>query len=123
MVDWKNVTTFDRFPKLSEQLKEIGNSVTVVFKDDGKSVSAEILGNALKEKGIKNVKARASEVFHVESKGKSYELWLSATAFSNLNELKGIADQNSGTLIGASVKVERVSKDDMTTQAFKFQKA
>lgn len=121
MVDWKNVMPlFDRFPKLSEQLKEIGDKANVVFMDDGKFVKSEVLANALKEKGKKNIKARDSEVFHVKSKGVSYELWLSATAFSNLRELKGIADENKGTLINALVTVERVSKGDMSTQAFKF---
>lgn len=123
MVDWNNVEGFDRYPKLTESLKEIGNSTEIVFLDEGKDVKAETLQNSLRDKGQKNIKARDSIVFHVKEGEQDKELWLSATSYSNLRELKKIRDENKGTLVDAKVKVTRVSKDDMTTSAFKFEKA
>ena len=120
MVDWDNIANFDRYPILSEELKEIGNTKTVKFLDDGKDVKAEILQESLKKRGIK---ARDSIVFVVEDGKDKKEVWLSATSYSNLKELKQVRDDNKGTLVNADVKVSRVSKGDMTEQAFKFEKA
>lgn len=123
MVNWDSIGGFDRFPKLSEELKAVGDTRTVIFQDDGKDVSADILQTALKAKGQKGIKARDSIVFAVKCNQKDYEVWLSATSYSNLRELKQIRDSSNGTLKGAKVKISRVSKDDMSIAAFKYESA
>lgn len=123
MVNWNEINAFERFPKLSDELQNVGDTKTIVFCDEGVDVKAETLQRALNEKGVKNIKARDSIVFHVKSDGKDYEIWLSATSYTNLRELKQIRDDNNKTLVDAKVKVTRESKDDMTTSAFKFEKA
>ena len=124
MVDWDNIGSFDRYPNLAEQLKEIGNEQKVKFLDDGKDVKAEIIQEALRQKGQKNIKARDSIVFHVQNikDNKDYEIWVSSTCYTILRVLKGIRDENKNTLIGAEAKIKRVSKDDMTQSAFEFSK-
>ena len=123
MVEWNNIGGFDRYPKITDELKEIDDSKTVIFLDDGKDVEAEILQKALIDKGQKNIKARDSIVFHVGCDGKDYEMWISATSYSNLRELKQIRDGNKNTLVDAKIKITRVSKDDMTISSFKFERA
>jgi len=123
MVDWDKMEDFDRYGKLSDELKEVNDSMTVIFCDDGKDVNADIIQNALKEKGQKGIKARDSIVFHVKEGTKDYEVWLSATAYTNLRELKKIRDNNKGTLIDANVKVTRVSANDPDQPSFKFEAA
>jgi hypothetical protein len=122
-VEWDKIGGFERYDKLNDILKSVGDKAIVTFLDDGKEVSAELLQSALKNKGMKNIKARNTIVFVCTNDAKKYEMWLSATAFSNLRELKAIRDANKNTLINAKVKVSRVSKDDMTQQAFKFESA
>ena len=121
MVNWNEIGSFDRYPKLSDELTQVGDAQRVIFCDDGTDVPADKIQNAMKEKGVKNIKARDSIVFHVKAGGKDYEVWLSSTSYTNLRELKEIREKNHNTLIDAEVKIQRVSKDDMTTASFKFE--
>ena len=122
MVDWNNVGTFDRYPNIADDMKEVGNVKEITFMDDGIDVNADLIQSSLKQKDIKGIKARDSIVFRVQFDEKDYEMWLSATAYTNLRELKKIRDENKGTLVNAKVKIERVSKDDATQPAFSFER-
>lgn len=124
MVDWDSMDSFERYSKVSDILKNVGDFSDVVFQDDGKEIKAETLQSALKAKGMKNIKARDSIIFVVkDSDGDNMELWLSASSYTNLRELKAIRDTNNKTLKGAKVHIERIGKDDMTKPSFKFTKA
>lgn len=119
-IDWNSIGGFERYEKLNNHLQSVGDKMDVVFKDDGKLVGKDLLRDALKAKGLKNINAKDSYVFTVENAKVMYELWLSATSYSNLRELKIIRDRNNGTLTGAKVKVERVSKNDTEKASMKF---
>lgn len=123
MVDWNNIQNFERFPNLAKDLENVGDSRTVKFLDEGEDIKAEVLQQALVQKGKKNIKARDSIMFVVEDKSEKKEVWVSATNYTNLRELKAIRDMNGNSLVNAMVKVTRASKDDMTESSFKFEKA
>ncbi len=125
MPKWDELDSFDRYDKLSDELNSVGDLATVVFQDDGRDVPSDVIQNALTSKGQKNIKARDSVVFHVkqDETNKDFEVWLSATSYTNLRELKAIRDANNGTLKDAKVQVKRMSKEDMTQTAFKFESA
>ena len=121
-VDWDEVGSFERFDKLNDELKDIGNKCFVVFKDDGNKVDAEKIAAALKEKDVKGIKARDSMVFVVDNEGKDMEFWLSATAYTNLRQLKTIRDANDSTLVKAKAVISRVSKDNPSEPSFLIEK-
>ena len=123
MPNWDEIGAFNRYPNLTADMKEVGNLKTVEFMDDGVDVSADKIQASFKAKDIKGIKARDSIVFRVKYAESDYEIWISATAYTNLRELKAIRDGNKNSLVGARVKVERVSKDDTTQPAFKFEGA
>ena len=124
MVEWNNIGSFERFEKANDLLKEVGASMKIAFKDEGKDIAANVIQDALKNKGVKNIKARDTIVFHVKDRdNKDLELWLSKTSYTNLRELKAIRDDNKDTLIGAWAVMSRTAKDDMTKPSFKFEKA
>ena len=123
IVDWNAIGDFERHPKLNDVLDTVGKSVNVKFMDDGKEIKADVLASALKAKGIKGIKAKDTIVFVVGNKNEKNELWLSATSYTNLQELKRIRTENGNTLLGAMVKVSRVSKDNPETASFKFERA
>lgn len=123
MPNWDNVGNFERFEKLNDVLMNVGNSAVVVFMDDGRDVSKEVMQKSLKEKKIKGINARDSVVFRVQENKKNFEFWLSATAFSNLTELKIIRTANNNTLIGAKAKISRVSVRDPEQQSYKIESA
>ena len=123
MVNWEEVGSFERFPKLNDKLKDVGQKAGVVFLDDGKTIGADVLQTAFKQKGVKGIKAKDTNVFVVTHNGEKHELWISATSYTNMNELKGIRNENGNTLVNAKVVVKRVSKDDPNNPSFQFSKA
>src|SRR3990167_6867433 len=116
-LDWDKIGGFDRHPKIA--LQEVGDTADVVFMDEGTEVSAEKLSEAFKAKGIKKIKAKDSIVFVVEQATEKKEVWLGAQNYSNLSELKKIRESNNNTLVGAKVKISRVSKDDPEVASLK----
>jgi len=122
---WENVGgDFERHEKLNDQLSEIGAVVEVVALDDGKTVTADKLKEAMNKKGIKGIKPKDSVVITCEEKEskKKFEFWLSASNYTNLGELKTIRTANKDTLVGASFRVTRVSKNDTEKAAFAITK-
>lgn len=113
---------FERHPKVNDVLSNVGDKLDVVFKDNGKLIEANVIANVLKEKKIKGVQARDSMIFVVlDEKSKSnMEMWLSASSWSNLAQLRAIRDKNNGTLVGARVKIERVEKENPDKASFDF---
>ena len=103
-IQWEQVTgEFERFPKL--ELKEVDDTFTGTFLDDGDFVSKATLENA----GAKY--ARDSFLFRLEDEdGNKHEFWQGAKSFSTLNQLKSIGGAN-GELTGKKVKITRVSTD------------
>jgi len=118
---WRNEAgvSFERYPKLNDELKQKGDSKTVVFLDDGKRISADVISVALKNKGIKGIKARDSIIFVVEDNKVKKELWIGATNYTNLRELAAIADN----LTGQKVKITRIAEKDPEQANLKFEKA
>lgn len=122
MVNWKETNIFERFENLSGQIPDVGNSVVGTFLDDGNFVSADKLGIAFKAKGIKEIRPVDSHVFVVELKRNKFEVWIKATNYTNLGELKLIAEKNNNSLIGATVKITRVALRDVNTASLKFER-
>lgn len=121
-MDWKGIEKFDRFPNLSIGLQNVKDFAEVTFQGEEKEVPAEVIQKSLVEAGKKNIKARDSLVFHVkDSENKDYEIWISKTSYTNLRELAEIRENNKGKFEGAKVKITRISKEDMTQNAFKFE--
>lgn len=123
MVDWNQLDAFERHENLSKLLANEGDSKTAVFKDDGKDVKADVIQASFKEKGVKGIKARDTIVFVVDVAGKTYELWLSATNYTALRQLKAVREANGGTLKNAKCKITRSAKGDMTQSTFNFERA
>lgn len=123
MVDWNTLDAFNRHDNISKKLPNESNNGIFTFDDEGKEVKADVLGSAMKSKGIKGMKAKDSIVFIVENDKTKYELWLSATNFSALRELKAVRDANNNSLRGAKVRITRASKGDVMQSAYTFSKA
>ena len=123
MVDWDGIGGFERYPKLMDGLKDIGDVAYVKFLDEGREVNADIIQKALKDKGQKNIKARDSLVFVVLEENEKKELWVSRSSHTNMNELKAIRAKHGNAFKGALARIERISKDDMAKQSFKFEAA
>ena len=100
--------SFERFEKLS--LKNKGDKENITFADEGRDVPASVIAAAMKEKGTTSrVKATDSTVFALEVDGKGkMEFWLKHTQFTNIRELRAVADKNGGRLKGARATIERI---------------
>lgn len=120
MVDWNVMDSFEKHPSINSELKEVGNNKLILFMDEGKDVSADVLASANKAKGIKGVKAKDQIVFTVKSDNAVYSLWISAQNYTNLKELKKVRDSNGGKFSGARCKVQRVSKGETDKASFSF---
>lgn len=121
MVEWKGIEVFERFKNLSKMIPNVADSIVVRFVDNGSFVSANKLGIAFKAKGIKDIKPVDSHVFIVESAGERYEIWLKATNYTNLGELKIIAEKENYSLVGVVVRITRVALRDVNIASFKFE--
>lgn len=118
---WDNVSgDFEKHPTLNADLKKVGDKKTVKALDDGKEVKAATLKKANETAGRKDIVAKDSIVVTVQDGEEKRALWLGATNFTNLNELKEIRDANGGTLEGAEFTVERVSEGDVTKAALQI---
>lgn len=105
---WDEIGTAERYPPLKDELRTKGSEVDVVFKDDGRRVSAEVLAGVYKQKGLR-IKAKDAFVFAVNAGGTMKSFWLNSTNYSVLQKLKKLRDANSGTLIGKRITIKRVS--------------
>ncbi|MEM2445736.1 MAG: hypothetical protein QW734_03675 [Candidatus Bathyarchaeia archaeon] len=127
MVDWDKITFFNRYPKLQQELlKNVGDSVVVVFVSEEKDIPAEMLkGREIKTATGTKVKPRDSVVWIVRNiaDNKEYELWLSATNYTNLRELAELRKQNGNKFTGLKVKITRIAKGDPEQANLKFEKA
>lgn len=127
MVEWEKILSFDRFPKLQQELlKNVGDSVVVIFTSEEKDIPAEMLKNKdIKTSSGTKVKPRDSVVWTVKevNTGKDYELWLSATNYTNLRELAKLRESNGGKFVGLRVKITRIAKGDPEQANLKFEKA
>lgn len=109
---FEEIGNVKRYPIL--KLVNIGDKVRIKLIDDGKIVTAEVIGSALKEKKIKGIKPRDSLVFLCEKEGETLEFWISRTNYTNLKQLRDIRDNHNKSLIGVTIKVEKVSENDPT---------
>ena len=120
MIDWNVMDNFEKYPSVTADMQEIGSKKTVLFMDEGKDVSADVLATANKAKGIKGIKARDQLVFTVQNNGSNASLWISAQNYTSLKELKKVRDSNGGKFKGARCYIERVSKNEPDKASFKF---
>jgi len=115
-----NFPDFERYPKV--ELKSKGDEVIVGFEDDGKMVSAETLKKVMKEKKIPYT-PRDSIVFVVTEDDEKKELWISATNYSALKELKTIRAENNDDMTGAIVRITRIAENQPNEPNYTFEKA
>ncbi len=120
---WEGLNSFERFPKLNDELKKEGSTAKVTFLDEGKEIKADVISSVLKNKGVKGIKAKDSRVFTVEKDNVKYELWVGCTSFTNLRELADIRKKHGNTLIGAKVKATRISENDPEKPSMSFEPA
>jgi len=118
--DNKSLSSFERYPKITELVKNVGDKVELVGCDDGSEVPADRIAARYKDTGQKGIKAKDSNVFVVEHEGKQYELWLGATNWTALRQLKEIRDNNGDTLLKAKFTIEKVSENDPEKSTYEF---
>ena len=111
-VKWNEISTFDRHEKLKLKVDEVAE---VTFLDDGNFVSKRVL----EQSGSKF--PRDSYVFIVDTKKDKKEIWVAVQAYSTMNQLKSIRNDNGDTLKGAKVKIKRVSDSPKETN-YEFEK-
>jgi len=99
-INWDEITTFDRYPKLD---MKVGDKVTVTFEDDGSFVSKKVLADS----GAQY--PRDSFVFVISKDGQKHEFWVGAKNYSLMNILKQLREENGGNLKGLTVEIERIS--------------
>lgn len=123
-IDWKKYEgSFEKLPRINDDVKAQGASAVVVFEDDGKTVDAATMQAALKKAGKTNQKGRDTFIFTVSHNGTRKSLFVPATGYSNMRELNAVRDANKGTMVGAKVKITRVSSNDITQASLKFEPA
>lgn len=119
--NWQEYSAFDRYTKISDKLKKVGDFITVVFEDEGRLVSEDILKEAMKAKGIKQ-KTSDSYVFTVSADptGEKYEFWVKKQNYTIMRQLATIAKT---TLKGKRAVIKRMSSGDPNTSAFSIMPA
>lgn len=121
--EWDKLGGFEKHPKLTEKYcQKIGDKVDVVFLDNGSTVDAEKVAAALKKAKKKGIQAKDSIVFVVETNAEKFDFWVGATNYSILNQLKTIRNENNNTLIGAKVRIEKVSENDTEKSSLSVKK-
>lgn len=127
MVEWDKITSFNRYPKLQQELlKNVGDSVVIVFTSEEKEIPADMLKNKdIRTATGTKVKPRDSIVWTVKNvaDNKDYELWLSATNYTNLRELAKLREENGNKFVGLKAKITRIAKGDPEQANLKFEKA
>ena len=114
--------TFERYPKLREEMKNKGDSLIVTFDSEEKIVSEEVVKAALERKGYSNIKPGKSIVIvALKEDGERREIWHKVTDFTALKQLKVIKDANSGTLKGARVEVTRLAVNSPKEPNWKYE--
>ena len=108
---WDNIETFQRHPKLRDEMQREGDERIVTFLSDGKVVDEDVIKAALARKNLDRIKSSKSVVFVVEKEEdeEKREIWHRITDFTVLGQLKKIKEANNGTLVGAKVKVKRIA--------------
>ena len=108
---WDKIGKRRKLPRLNDLLKERGSWVRVIFRDDGKLISKDVIEAALKAKGVKGIRADDMVVFTVEEEnsGKLYSFWLRFRNISALKQLKEIRSRNNDSLEGVRIEISRVS--------------
>lgn len=114
---------FEKLPRLNDELKKAGNEAVVVFQDDGRTITAEVLAKAYKVKEIKGIKAQDTFVWTVTHNSERKSLFVGCKSFTNLRELAAIKKANKNTLIGAKVKISRIAENDPNTANYKYEAA
>ncbi len=114
--------TFERYPKLREEMKNKGDSLIVTFDSEEKVVGEDVLKAALERKGYSNIKPGKSIVIvALKEDGERREIWHKVTDFTALKQLKAIKDANSGTLKGAKVEVTRLAVNSPKEPNWKYE--
>ena len=114
--------TFERYPKLREEMKNKGDSLIVTFDSEEKVVSEDIVKAALEKKGYSNIKPGKSIVIvALKEDGERREIWHKVADFTALGQLKAIKDANSGTLKGARVEVTRLAVNSPKEPNWKYE--
>ena len=108
---WDDIETFQRHAKLRDEMQKEGDEKIVTFLTDGKVVEEDVIKAALARKNLDNIKSSKSVVFVVEKEEgeEKREIWHKITDFTALGQLKKIKEANSGTLVGARVRVKRIA--------------
>lgn len=123
-VDWnKYEGTFEKLPSVNDDVKTLNAEAVVTFEDDGKLIDSATMEKALRNAGKTNQKGRDTFVFKVDAKGAKKSLFVPATGYSNMRELKSIRDANKGTMKGAKAKITRISVNDIKQASLKFEAA
>lgn len=121
--DWNAYEgSFEKLPKLNDELKKQGTEAVVTFRDNGRVIAADVMQAAMKAKGLK-IKARDTTVFEVEHEKTRKSLLVGNTSYTNMRELAAIRKANNNTLVGAKVKISRIAENDPTTSNYKFEAA
>jgi len=113
---------FERLPRLSDEMRKLGDTAVVTFQDNGKVISADVLQKAYKLKGLK-IKARDTFVYTVQHNDARKSLFVGSTNYTNLRELAAIKKSNKNSFVGVKVKVSRIAEGDPTTANIKFEAA
>ena len=113
--------SFEKLPRLNDVLKKTGDSADVVFQDDGKTISADVLAKVYKVKGIKGIKAKDTFVFEAVHDKERKSLFVGSTSYTNLRELAAVKKANKNTLVGAKVRISRIAENDPNTANLKIE--
>lgn len=103
---------YERYPYITDFLKDIGANITVTFEDDGNVVEKEKISGSL---------AKDSVVFIVYTETKKFEVWLKRTNYTNLGQLREIRKNNNNSLVGVKIYIERIAKNDPMKPSLKFE--
>ena len=115
--------SFEKLPKLNEELKKAGSEAMVIFQNNGRKIDADVLAKAYKIKNIKGIKAQDTFVYEVLHNSERKALFVGSKSFTNLRELAAIQKANNGTLSGARVKISRIAENDPNTANYKYEAA
>ena len=114
--------TFEKLPRLSDDIRKTGDEAVVIFQDNGRVITADVLQRVYKLKGLK-IKAKDTFVYEVSYDGVRKSLFVGRTSYSNLRELAAIKKANKNSFVGVKVKISRIAEGDPTTANMKFEAA
>ena len=114
--------TFEKLPRLSDDIRKTGDEAVVIFQDNGRVITADVLQRVYKLKNLK-IKAKDTFVYEVSYDGVRKSLFVGSTSYSNLRELAAIKNANKNSFVGVKVKISRIAEGDPTTANMKFEPA